>query len=107
MKQPKWTPGPWGNVIHGERESRVGANTLLAIVYSTAFRDQENQMANAHLIAAAPDLYAALEAVEEWWLTDMMHKMDGAPACIFMARAALAKARGESDAGQQRSIRKP
>jgi hypothetical protein len=51
---------------------------------------------NAKLTNQRDEMRAALEAVETWWLTDMM--LDGAaePACIFMARAALAKARGES-----------
>jgi DNA-directed RNA polymerase subunit RPC12/RpoP len=59
----KHTPGPWDKVVHGERDSRVGASTLIAIVYSTAFRDRENQEANAHLIAAAPDLLEALKSI--------------------------------------------
>lgn len=41
------------------------------------------------------DLYAALEQVETWWLEQGMQLLPGAPACIFNARAALAKARGE------------
>jgi len=57
------TPGPWDLVQHNEKDSRVGRKTLLAIVYSEAYRDRENQEANARLIAAAPDL---LEACREW-----------------------------------------
>lgn len=45
---------------------------------------------------AQGDMLAALEAVEMWWLEQGMHEVvGGAPACIFAARAALAKARGE------------
>ncbi len=60
--KPKYTPGPWDKIKHGEHESKVGATTLIAVVYSTAFKDQENQRANANLIAAAPDLLETLKA---------------------------------------------
>lgn len=52
----KWTPGDW-KVAHKKGVSYIYANTKLADVYSTAFGDEENQVANAALIAAAPDLY--------------------------------------------------
>jgi hypothetical protein len=34
-------------------------------------------------------MQTALKAVEEWWLTQEMHKHNGAPACIFAVREAL------------------
>lgn len=98
--EPKWTPGPWGMIQHGERDSRVGANTLLAIVYSTAFRDTENQRANAHLIAAAPELYKALEEARKT-LMECAEDTIGTPSsAVFRIQAeqcaaVLAKARGE------------
>ena len=45
--------------------------------------------ANAHLIAAAPDLYAALEMAQLWLSVDGRFDMQG-------INAALAKARGET-----------
>jgi hypothetical protein len=35
-------------------------------------------------------LMAALRDVETWWLSEGMKNADGAPACIFSVRAALA-----------------
>jgi hypothetical protein len=52
------------------------------------------EVANAHLIAAAPDLYAALEAVVADLYPWMPHKDVGETA-YNAAVAALAKARGE------------
>jgi hypothetical protein len=58
--------------------------------------------ANAHLIAAAPSMYAALEAlvtVNENWNTSVSNVIHRPPnwndSYLDKARAALAKARGE------------
>jgi hypothetical protein len=56
----KYTPGPWIN--HGRitqpglPHSAVAAKTLIARVYSEAFGDEAQEVANARLIAAAPEL---------------------------------------------------
>lgn len=70
----KWTPGPWifyadvpstdpdWHIVTTENKMRVLANVHI---------EPGNQMdsANAHLIAAAPDLYDALvNAKKEMWL---------------------------------------
>ena len=66
----KHTPGPWIN--HGRIPrpdtpySSVGAKTLIARVWSQAFRDVEQEAANASLIAAAPDLLEACKTFAEW-----------------------------------------
>ena len=40
------------------------------------------------------DAIAALQAVEDWWLSLPGHQRDhGAPACIFMVREVLARHR--------------
>ncbi len=65
----QFTPGPWETWeedeswgIFGHRtEGRIGAQYLMADVWS----DGERAEANAHLIAAAPSLYAALARVAE------------------------------------------
>ena len=61
------TPGPWKaypiEMNHGLPYTPVAANTLLAKVYSEAFGDYEQSEANARLVAAAPDLLAALRAM--------------------------------------------
>ena len=43
--------------------------------------------------APAPYMIAALQAVEDWWLSEGMKHFDGAPYAIFAVRAAL---RGET-----------
>ena len=92
----KHTPGPWtigdennqhveiciGDAVANlDRQDRYG----LHMVFS-----REEMLANAHLIAAAPKLLEALE-----------NMMDGGlegptPQAIDMARAAIAKAKGEA-----------
>jgi len=69
--QPKWTPGPWAV----ERNKRtwgwvdvvgpslgVGGPTQAT---DLTLADEVKRIAEAHLIAAAPDLYAALEAIRD------------------------------------------
>jgi len=51
--------------------------------------DEVKRIAEAHLIAAAPDLYAALEMAQLWLSVDGRFDMQG-------INAALAKARGET-----------
>lgn len=54
----------------------------------------EEAKANAHLIAAAPDLYAALEALQRRIVeADLWHGQEDE---LSAASAALAKARGEA-----------
>lgn len=48
----KATPGPW-TTHKMEGHTAVAANTLIARVFSTAFKDLENERVNAHLISAA------------------------------------------------------
>lgn len=90
MSGEKWTPGPW--IVDFEscdeegplRESEFTGYILDANgteVCSRAF-----PLANAHLIAAAPEMYEALCAVDEW----------ENPSCFEKVKAALKKARGEA-----------
>ena len=93
------TPGPWathktegngGNIpdrleIVGPEESRK--RSLIASIYG--FKLPEGQ-ANARLIAAAPELYEALENLMDFLFHGKKdHQM------ILKASAALAKARGD------------
>ena len=88
----KFTPAPWGLVVKHDGFTSVGRTTCLARVYSQNFRDIENEKANAHLIAAAPELYESLVLV-----TDALEAIDGDRlTCVKQAKQALAKARGES-----------
>ncbi len=88
----KHTPGPWfvtGNMTLYV-ESRIGgglAQEIAAVGPTEADSGYgPQQRANADLIAAAPDLLRALEC-----LLEMGHAKAG-----DLARAALAKARGEA-----------
>lgn len=107
----KFTPGPW--IISGRMtkyvEARIGGG-LIQEVASCGPTDAdggygEQQHANALLIAAAPDL---LEALEEClpclgWANDSDEEVqrehelgNGYAELILRARAAIAKARGQS-----------
>ena len=73
----KHTPGPWNQMVKMNGFTAVGANTLIARVFSTAFMDLENERANALLIAAAPDLLAALKhARKQMQRTGFCFEMD-------------------------------
>lgn len=97
--EPKFTPGPW--YVTGEdfyRVRRTSTDEVLATIEDGGQVDPEfalsddEQFANAHLIAAAPDLYEALQQS-----ADLITKMLGADTITGrMAAEALAKARGES-----------
>lgn len=103
MTEPKFTPGPWEledraikYIIHKPGEGhitrdicRMDSSTMAAF----------SQKANAHLIAAAPDLYKALAHLEPYLdaivcyaSTIEEHPPNG---FILETKAALAKARGE------------
>ena len=98
MSAPKWTPGPWEI---GDPNDKTGADIgihssdwVIADMCKDVCKLTVNQQANAHLITAAPELYAALHNLlnrikhdpeaKNWW-----------PNTQEEARAALAKARGE------------
>ena len=128
MSETKFTPGPWHcsieHTVWSEMVKHIiysGDNPLdgkkeICIIYScrsycsetTEINKQfEEQKANAHLIAAAPDLYAALDKLIDE-IETLMSDSDAMPYSAFhiiceeglmpntkTARAALAKARGE------------
>lgn len=90
MSASGFTPAPWsyvgtGHMVGGPDRVRVADCFCLE-------RPSEERMANAHLISAAPDLYALLERLAKdntlvssvnWWT---------------QVDVALAKARGEGGA---------
>lgn len=76
--KPGFTEGPW--------EVTGGNDVIIGSRYINAPCDED-----ANLIAASPDLYAALEEI----IADLEGcYADGEPS-VIKARAALAKARGE------------
>lgn len=90
------TPGPWvDSITMGRSEKGVVAEAFAwmgrgpVIVATRAVREGEH-MHNARLIAAAPDLLEALEEISRKYSNGA-----SADAIARIARAALAKARGE------------
>ena len=99
----KWTAGPWTFDPDDDNEAKfVGDDdhegTILNDHWHIAriwnYRDDEECRANAHLIAAAPELYEALERMEKHFRI-LPPKHDGEGSVFAQATAALAKARGE------------
>lgn len=102
MSKPKFTPGPWitragenGNINIGMKNGR-----WVATVYAPIWHSVPRQIdveADATLIAAAPDLYAALaKAVDDYGKPGGPWNVPSEPGTwIQMAKDALNKARGE------------
>lgn len=115
MDKPKFTPGPWEQ-SHREVMGRDGLFTvvyraddpdnLIASLHWHSVKTDKgwttDRAANAHLIAAAPDMYEALEdtAALAAALTSHTIRINGqyveVREAVARARAALAKARGEA-----------
>ena len=93
----KWTPGPWVfsepiGAEHAEVRDKDGRR--VAVTIGSYPRRTRTEDANAHLIAAAPDLYAALSKTCANALELGYCHMSDCNTCPNMA--ALRKARGEA-----------
>lgn len=89
MTERKWTPGPWSVTKDGKNV--CGALNEEGVKPAIARYTNED----SHLIAAAPDLYEALDGLFRWvknWDAEFMDD-DGFDRAIY--ENALAKARGE------------
>lgn len=103
---PKWSPGPWFWCLEdegGEHPMKTLAPGVLIIDDDGGgIWGDEIDRANAHLISAAPDLYAALETILDDACSYICPSTgrEGTPIPhsdrCNAARAALAKARGEA-----------
>jgi hypothetical protein len=99
----EYTPGPWRTSKPQELFGGVWADRIeIADVASNSLPTEE-QRANARLIAAAPDMLAALKAMHdhavEYARINNLFNSDGSPATfheLLQARAAIAKAEGKS-----------
>jgi len=120
MSGEKFTPGPW-HLEAGETLKIVcnkGSKIANAVfVWLTGRRTEEEAKANAHLIAAAPELYDELKKAIRYIPEEVMYcngmkcretwcgscndeddaemEVGAAQARLRKIRAALAKARGE------------
>jgi len=109
----KATPGPWHVVLsdnatphimheHGDDCSDYSDRGSLVCVMPAEIMQCYNSLANARLIAAAPDLYAALEAmlevhgVTQEYADKHIEIPQSWVEASEIARAALKRARGES-----------
>ena len=95
MSDNKWTPGPWIEYVGAvrsqsqkEERGKLMIESPVCSVVQVIGRGIQNK-ANARLIAAAPELYEALE---------LMLQRYGYETCEYVqqALAALAKARGKA-----------
>lgn len=93
VKKPAFTPGPWVWDRLGDVETVDGKD-----IATTEAMTQES-LANAALIAAAPDLYEALTGVVDLYV-ELVNSGDAGfwdpedVSAIVAARAALRKANG-------------
>ena len=102
MKTANHTPGPWEAHENGHIYAEERASAVARIFENSYHRDGEAQ-ANARLIAAAPDMLAALERFDVYLdrftdcegsdLTGAYLSYEGQQA-IAAARAAINKAKG-------------
>lgn len=93
----KFTPGPWSTDLKvSSQAGRVVIEPDVAIVYVQSNRYDSSQskqrIANARLIATAPELLEALEWVIQCTDGDLPQ---GTYECLENARAVIAKATGE------------
>jgi hypothetical protein len=99
--ETKFTPGPW--LHQGDDEDAGGLPVILIESVESAIcevrandegADEDDYVlgeqtnANAHLIAAAPDMYAALEMIAD--------RTSASDDCFLIAMAAMRLARGEA-----------
>jgi hypothetical protein len=104
VSETKWTPGPWtlvdvtGDEIAITTEARMADDIIPIVEVLIDWNEplESEQQANALLIAAAPELYEALERALNWLSSYPGQGTMGIDGPYEQARSALAKARGES-----------
>ena len=91
MSETKFTPGPWKRKDNFVYSPMSDEDDTLFVSIAVACTGIAPAIVNANLIAAAPDMYEALETIERVAGIGMM---EDDPARV-KARDALRKARGE------------
>jgi hypothetical protein len=90
-EQPKFTPGPWWAEQDGPRVIILAKVGPLRVSPGTA-----NSEGDAHLIAAAPELYEACRIALKFWNSDHPNDdCEGIEAHEYI-KTALAKAEGRN-----------
>jgi hypothetical protein len=102
MSERKHTPGPWAVDYSDDGPLIYTGELLIASVSGSTEHievqglDEQTTEANASLIAAAPDLLAALEQLLDHGERRNLYYERGEDAeVVGQARAAIAKARGQ------------
>lgn len=104
MNEIKYTPGPWRSRLstNAAKALNVEAGTLghnIALVNRHGNKNLQEAAANARLIAAAPDMLAALNKCDSAFVAWQVGQIPGRPedilALITEVRAAIAKAGGQ------------
>lgn len=96
-EKPQWTPGPWfvDPVFRSEWIDGADGKTV-ADCRAFSFRTIEENRANAHLIAAAPEMYEALKRqqanIRRWLETGVAADPEESKSISDQIDAALAKA---------------
>lgn len=94
MSEPKFIRGPWlpDKELRYIEAGDVAIAEVVTIVSAPKRPNYEAMTANAHLIAAAPDLYAAVvDALEQF---ETLAKNPATNPWCKQMRAAIAKAKG-------------
>lgn len=108
MAETRFTPGPWTidrdhafagrdvrrEIANGFNVSAEGWHGLAAVFTAGSDPTDPEGRANTHLIAAAPEMYEALEMV----VTHYSASLDYRPPYVAAALKALTSARGGTDA---------
>ena len=89
MTERKWTPGPWQIDDDGIYNPRITGDDGNDVAEVLEFPDMGQQIANARIIGAAPDLYEAL-------LEALPYVPEHHGPIMHKINAALAKTRGET-----------
>lgn len=101
MSEPKWTPGPWYCGYLDKHHQRVVSSAFfeIATCWHHCVGSIEKEMeANAHLIAASPTLYGALEELTKRFRVACLSfgaDQDFVEEAVAKYDAILAAARGE------------
>ena len=105
MSETKFTPGPWHVLREGLTDLSVEPGIMYNSLLDIPREEREEQLANAALIAAAPEMYADIERIRKWFIGAVGYMKCLGPDEEMFARKmtqeinwlgdTLAKARGE------------